>query len=141
MVAYSSNDEQVVAYATVLHERKFIHECGSVRLYCIISSWWVIMIIVSLSYPQSILQRASLLGFEVNAGSDDQSEVAKNLLAIYIVELSKKIGCYKMSVRCTEDRIDFYNSVGFKCEANNSNSMILKFDDCQDVSSSDLQGS
>lgn len=114
MVAYSSNNEQVVAYATVLHERKFIHECGS---------------------------RASLLGFEVNAGSDNQSEVAKNLLAIYIVELSKKIGCYKMSVRCTEDRIDFYNSVGFKCETNNSNSMILMFDDCQDVSSSDLQGS
>ena len=78
----------------------------------------------------------------VDQSDSGHGESAKQFLATHMVELSKKIGCYKISVRCTEDQVEFYNGVGFKCEPNNSNSMILKFDEeRQVVSSTDLQGS
>ena len=76
---------------------------------------------------------------DVSAKGEDK-ELTEQLLLTHMVDLSKSIGCYKITVRCSEDRIEFFNKVGLKCETNNSNAMIFKFDS-RVVNGQDLQGS
>lgn len=50
------------------------------------------------------------------------------LIVLTVTLLAKKLGCYKMSLDCKDNLIAFYKSIGYKIEAGNSNSMIIRYE-------------
>ncbi|XP_031328122.1 probable glucosamine 6-phosphate N-acetyltransferase isoform X2 [Photinus pyralis] len=50
------------------------------------------------------------------------------LIVLTVTLLAKKLGCYKMSLDCKDNLIPFYKSIGYKIEAGNSNSMIIRYE-------------
>jgi len=91
--------DRIVGSGTMVHERKFIHQCGSRGL--------IEDIIVNNEY------RGKQLG--------------KILLAI-LVEIGKAVGCYKITLNCKDELVKFYNSFGLIKESGNANFMILRVD-------------
>jgi len=91
--------DRIVGSGTMVHERKFIHQCGSRGL--------IEDIIVNNEY------RGKQLG--------------KILLAI-LVEIGKAVGCYKITLNCKDELVKFYNSFGLVKESGNANFMILRVD-------------
>ena len=99
--------------------------------------------------PQTTsLQRSCLLGIDFEPNHRDSQDIER-LLAWHMVELSKNLGCYKISVRCPAEKVfhcwlcfpkiclrilrgnffqvDFYFEFGLRCEPNNSNALVVKF--------------
>lgn len=50
------------------------------------------------------------------------------LLVSTISQLSKRLQCYKLSLDCRDKLIPFYESLGFKREPGNANSMNMRFE-------------
>ncbi|XP_044728547.1 probable glucosamine 6-phosphate N-acetyltransferase isoform X2 [Chrysoperla carnea] len=50
------------------------------------------------------------------------------LIVVTVTLLSKLLGCYKMTLDCKDKLINFYESLGYKLEPGNSNSMSVRFD-------------
>lgn len=52
--------------------------------------------------------------------------------------LAEHLGCYKMSLECKDKLIKFYESIGYVCEAGNSNSMRIRFNSQQKVAANNV---
>ncbi|XP_076656600.1 glucosamine 6-phosphate N-acetyltransferase [Halictus rubicundus] len=89
---------KVVASATLVVELKFIHNCG---LRGTLQD-----VVVNYKY------RGKHLG---------------KLIVTIIVQLARYLRCYKISLECKDQLIPFYESLEFKCEPNNANSLNLRF--------------
>ncbi|OQR68900.1 putative glucosamine 6-phosphate N-acetyltransferase-like [Tropilaelaps mercedesae] len=44
-----------------------------------------------------------------------------------IIQLARRIGCYKLTLDCKDKYITFYESMGFQCEPENSNTLAIRF--------------
>ncbi|ESN94236.1 hypothetical protein HELRODRAFT_68685 [Helobdella robusta] len=87
--------QKIVASATVVVERKFIHECSS--------RGRIEDVVVDEGY------RGLQLG---------------KLLVVVGEFLSKKLGCYKTSLECSDGKVEFYEKVGFKIDGKH---MVKRF--------------
>ena len=88
---------RVIGAATMVMERKFIHSCGSVgRLEDVVVS---------------DVYRGKQLGKLVVS--------LASLLAV-------KLGCYKVTLNCADDKVGYYSSMGFKKEEGNANFLMLR---------------
>ncbi|XP_044744264.1 probable glucosamine 6-phosphate N-acetyltransferase [Coccinella septempunctata] len=96
-------NSQIIGAATLVTEFKFIHECAL---------------------------RARLEDVVVN--STYRGKQLGKLIVLTVTLLSKKLGCYKMSLDCKDKLIPFYKSIGYKLEPGNANSMIIRYDQPSD---------
>ncbi|XP_066598275.1 probable glucosamine 6-phosphate N-acetyltransferase [Prorops nasuta] len=89
---------RIIAAATLVVEQKFIHNCAlKGRLEDVV---------VNNNY------RGKHLG---------------KLVVSVISQLAQHLHCYKLSLDCKDKLIPFYESLGFKREPNNANSLNLRF--------------
>lgn len=49
------------------------------------------------------------------------------LLVATLIQLSKRVLCYKLSLDCKDQIIPFYKHLGFQLEEGNSNTMVIRF--------------
>ncbi|KAK0182160.1 hypothetical protein PV327_000324 [Microctonus hyperodae] len=90
---------KVIGSSTLVVEQKFIHNCAlSGRLEDVV---------VNSSY------RGKQLG---------------KLLVSTIAQLARRLQCYKLMLDCRDRLIPFYESLGFKQEPGNANSMKMRFE-------------
>jgi len=90
-------EEKVVGAATLLVEKKFIHQCGQVGR--------VEDVVVSDEY------RGRQLG---------------KLLVSSCSLLAKRLNCYKVTLNCNDKMVKFYTSLGYSCEQGNANYMCIR---------------
>ena len=88
---------EVIGVATLVVEKKFIRECA---LRGIIEE-----VVVSDQY------RGRQLG---------------KLIVATLIELGKRLGCYKITLNCTDQMIKFYTGLGFKAEPGNANFLMIR---------------
>lgn len=98
-VIEDTRNNKIIGAATLVTEFKFIHECAlRARLEDVV---------VNTTY------RGKQLG---------------KLIVLTVSLLSKKLGCYKMSLDCKDKLIPFYKSIGYKLEPGNANSMVIRYE-------------
>jgi glucosamine-phosphate N-acetyltransferase len=89
--------KKVIGAATLVVENKFIHECGRVGR--------VEDVVVSNEY------RGKQLG----------------KLAVGMLQpLAKKLGCYKVTLNCTDGMMKYYTGLGYTAEKENANFLCLR---------------
>ncbi|CAH1262731.1 GNPNAT1 [Branchiostoma lanceolatum] len=91
------NKREVIGAATLVIEQKFIHSCGMRAR--------VEDVVVDDTY------RGKQLG---------------KILTVVLIMLSKHLGCYKISLECTDQKLPFYQQVGFKQDG--TNYMVLRWE-------------
>ncbi|XP_076234139.1 glucosamine 6-phosphate N-acetyltransferase [Calliopsis andreniformis] len=89
---------KTIASATLVLEQKFIHNCAL--------RGRIEDVVVSNKY------RGKHLG---------------KLIVKILLQLARYLRCYKLSLDCKDHLIPFYESLGFKCEPNNANSLNIRF--------------
>jgi len=88
---------KIIGATTLVIEKKFIHECGMVGR--------VEDVVVSNEY------RGRQLG----------------KLAVGVMQpLAKKLGCYKVTLNCTDDMVKYYTGLGYSMEKGNANFLCLR---------------
>jgi len=88
---------KVIGATTLVVEKKFIHECGKVGR--------VEDVVISDEY------RGRQLG----------------KLAVGMMQpFAKKLGCYKVTLNCTDAMVKYYTGLGYAMEAGNANFMCLR---------------
>jgi glucosamine-phosphate N-acetyltransferase len=94
IIAVAELDGKIVGSTTLIIESKFIHDGG-------------------------------LVGHieDVVVDKEFQGQKIGEKIMIYLIEITKKRGCYKTILNCTEDVKPFYEKLGFKQVANE-----LRFD-------------
>lgn len=103
--------------ATLFIEYKFIHDAGMVRDYC--------SRCVEQIYTKHYLQRGRLE--DVVVDKEYRGRHLGKLLVDAVTQLSKQIGCYKISLDCNDKVIDFYKSLGYVSEPGRANTMVIRF--------------
>lgn len=89
--------QQIIGSATLIIEKKFIHDCANRGL--------IEDVVISDQY------RGKSLG---------------KLIVNSLIELGKSLGCYKITLNCKDDRISFYENLGFKAEEGNANFLVIR---------------
>lgn len=89
--------EKVIGSATLMVERKFIHDCANRGL--------IEDVIVSDQY------RGKSLG---------------TLILLSLIELGKSLGCYKITLNCKDKMIPYYERLGFVAEEGNANFLVIR---------------
>jgi len=89
--------DKVVGAASLIVERKFIHECANRGI--------IEEVIVSDQYRGKSLGR---------------------LIVQTLVELGKSLDCYKITLNCTDQMIAFYERLGFVAEKGNANFLVIR---------------
>jgi len=89
--------EKIIGSATLMIERKFIHDCANRGL--------IEDVIVSDQY------RGKSLG---------------KLILLSLIELGKSLGCYKITLNCKDNMIPYYERLGFVAEESNANFLVIR---------------
>ncbi|CAD7085310.1 unnamed protein product [Hermetia illucens] len=100
---------KIIGAATLVLEHKFIHGCGS----------------------QGKLE-------DVVVNDTYRGKQLGKLIVVTVTLLAEHLGCYKMSLECKDKLIKFYESIGYVCEAGNSNSMRIRFNSQQKVAANNV---
>jgi glucosamine-phosphate N-acetyltransferase len=79
-------DGQLIACGTLLYETKFIHNISKV------------------GHMEDVCIKKEHRG----------KQLGKQLIA-YMVDVAKEKGCYKVTLYCEEDNVEFYKKCNFKC--------------------------
>lgn len=90
----------VIGAASLILERKFIHNCGI---------------------------RGRLEDVVVN--DTYRGKQLGKLIVVTVSLLAKQLGCYKMSLDCKDKLIKFYESLGYILIPGNSNTMTIRYDE------------
>jgi len=96
-VIVDKTTDKVIGAATLIVERKFIHSCANRGI--------IEEVIVSDQY------RGKSLG---------------KLIVKSLIELGKSLGCYKITLNCTDQMIPFYERLGFVGEVGNANFLVIR---------------
>ncbi|XP_033328150.1 glucosamine 6-phosphate N-acetyltransferase [Megalopta genalis] len=89
---------KVVAIASLVAELKFIHNCG----------------------VRGFLQ-------DVVVDNKYRGKHLGKLIVKIVLQLARYLRCYKLSLECKDNLIPFYESLDFKREPNNANSLNMRF--------------
>ena len=76
------------------------------------------------------IHQTSLRGRIEDVVVDDSyrgKQLGKLLLETIKLIASSIVGCYKLSLDCKDNMINYYNTLNFICETGNSNTMIIRF--------------
>lgn len=92
-----ANQEKIIGAATLIIERKFIHNCANRGL--------IEDVIVSDEYRGKKLGQLILQG---------------------LIDLGKSLGCYKITLNCKDKMIPFYERFGFVAEEGNANFLVIR---------------
>lgn len=98
-VIVDSETDKIVGAATLIKERKFIHKCANRGI--------IEEVIISDQY------RGKSLG---------------KLIVKCLIELGKSLGCYKITLNCTDKMIKFYERLDFVKEEGNANFLVIRVD-------------
>ncbi|XP_058790869.1 probable glucosamine 6-phosphate N-acetyltransferase [Phymastichus coffea] len=98
IVVEDFNCDKVIGSATLVVEQKFIHSCGL---------------------------RGHLEDVVVN--SEYRGKQLGKLVVMAVKHLARTLQCYKLTLECKDRLIPFYESLDFKKEPGNSNSMNIRF--------------
>lgn len=49
-----------------------------------------------------------------------------NRIVQALIELGKSLGCYKITLNCTDQMIPFYERLGFVAEKGNANFLVIR---------------
>lgn len=135
---------EIIGAATLVVEQKFIRGCAKVRPFYLISlfldhfiffvkiflerNYWRGCGIRSVSRPTiGKAVSAKIRSFILCCGS-----IGLNWFFYYfrivatLIEMGKSLGCYKVSLNCTDQMIKFYCSLGFKQEEGNANFLQIR---------------
>jgi len=96
-VIVDTNNDRVIGAASLIVERKFIHNCAKRGI--------IEEVIVSDLYRGKSLGR---------------------LIVKILIELGKSLGCYKITLNCTDKMIAFYQRLGFVAEQGNANFLVIR---------------
>merc|ERR1711981_240452 len=96
-VIVDTNNDRVIGAASLIVERKFIHHCAKRGI--------IEEVIVSDLYRGKSLGR---------------------LIVKILIELGKSLGCYKITLNCTDKMIAFYQRLGFVAEQGNANFLVIR---------------
>ncbi|KAJ8962613.1 hypothetical protein NQ318_001006 [Aromia moschata] len=99
-VIEDTRSNKIIGAASLITEFKIIHSCGL---------------------------RARLEDVVVN--NTYRGKQLGKLIVLTVSLLSKKLGCYKMSLDCKDSLIPFYKSIGYKLEPGNANSMVVRYEE------------
>ncbi|XP_040567323.1 probable glucosamine 6-phosphate N-acetyltransferase [Lepeophtheirus salmonis] len=97
IVIEDTTKEEIIGCATLLIEQKFIRNCA--KKGCVED------VVVNSSY------RGKQLG---------------KLIVITLNLLAKELGCYKVSLNCTDKMVKFYEGVGYTKEEGNGNFLVIR---------------
>lgn len=98
-VIEDTRSQKIIGAATLTTEQKFVHDCGlRARLEDVV---------VDDTY------RGQQLG---------------KLIVVTVTLLGQELGCYKMSLDCKDKLIKYYQSLGYKCEQGNANTMVIRYE-------------
>ncbi|XP_078035463.1 glucosamine 6-phosphate N-acetyltransferase isoform X2 [Augochlora pura] len=89
---------KIVANASLVAELKFIHNCG----------------------VRGFLQ-------DVVVDNNYRGKHFGKLIVKIVLQLARYLRCYKLSLECRDNLIPFYESLDFKREPNNANSLNMRF--------------
>lgn len=92
-----ASHEKIIGSATIIIERKFIHDCANRGL--------IEDVIVCDQYRGKKLGQLILQG---------------------LIDLGKSLGCYKITLNCKDKMISFYERFGFVAEENNANFLVIR---------------
>ena len=93
----NESSEKIVCTATLVIERKFIHNCATRGL---------IEDVVTIKQYQ-------------NRG------LGKLIIQTQI-ELAKSLGCYKITLNCKEEKVNYYKKFGFVAEEGNDKFLVMR---------------
>jgi len=96
-VIVDKSNDKVIGAASLIVERKFIHHCAKRGI--------IEEVIISDLY------RGKSLG---------------KLIVNILIELGKSLGCYKITLNCTDQMIAFYQRLGFVAEEGNANFLVIR---------------
>jgi len=88
-----------VASGSLTLENKFIHSCG---------------------------RRGRVEDIVVH--SDYRGKRFGKMVVQCLISIARKLKCYKISLECKDDNVNWYNSMGFTKEGGNSNYMQLRLE-------------
>lgn len=84
IIVIRNNDNKVIATASILIEKKFIHKLSSV------------------GHIEDVVVDKNYRGFKLG-----------KLMIDYLVNYAKEKGCYKVILGCSKENVDFYKKCGF----------------------------
>ncbi|CAH0400432.1 unnamed protein product [Chilo suppressalis] len=84
----------------------------------------------TLTIEQKFIHNCSLRGRleDVVVNDTYRGKQLGKLIVVTVSLLAQELGCYKMSLDCKDKLIKFYETLGYKLEAGNSNAMNMRFD-------------
>ncbi len=87
----------IIGAATLVVEKKFIHDCAT----------------------RGIIE-------EVVVSDEYRGRQLGKVIVATLVQLAKHLGCYKITLNCTDTMIRFYTGLGFKAEPGNANFLMIR---------------
>ncbi|KAH8404692.1 hypothetical protein KR215_007102, partial [Drosophila sulfurigaster] len=113
---------EIIGAASLIIERKFIHNCAVVS--CPTSNYVYDLLLMIYSF---CLQRGRLEDVVVN--DTYRGKQLGKLIVVTVSLLAEQLGCYKMSLDCKDKLIKFYETLGYVLIPGNSNSMTIRYDE------------
>ncbi|VDP26341.1 unnamed protein product [Schistosoma margrebowiei] len=99
VVLEDATTSRIIGAATLFIELKFIHQCSK----------------VARGHIEDVIVDSRYRG--MNFG---------RLLVDTLVRIGKHMGCYKISLDCSNEKVGFYEKLGFQCK---NNIMYIRFDE------------
>lgn len=96
-VIVDTERDVIIGAASLIVEKKFIHDCA----------------------VRGLIE-------EVVVNDEYRGKQLGKLLVTTLVELGKVLGCYKITLNCTDEMIKFYNGFGFVAEKGNANFLMIR---------------
>lgn len=96
-VIVDTEKDVVIGAASLIVEKKFIHGCA----------------------VRGLIE-------EVVVSDEYQGRQLGKLLVQTLIDLGKFLGCYKITLNCTDEMIKFYNRFGFVAEKGNANFLMIR---------------
>ena len=113
--------DKIIGSGTILREKKFIHECGSVIQHQgrNTNSYLLLICRFVSHFQKGIIE-------DIIVNNTYRGKQLGKIIIASLIEIGKAIGCYKITLNCKDDLIKFYNQFGLVCENGNANFMQVR---------------
>ena len=75
-------------------------------------------------FSSPLLQRGLIE--DVVVDSSQRGKELGKLLVCALMQLGRNLGCYKITLNCTDDKIPYYEKFNFKAEEKNANFLVYR---------------